>query len=122
VTCLSLIKCYISAHLHIKMFNFLKCAKVCKNEHMQNCFLSDNFLTENNTGNMQKTVKISCDKIVKVSLEKMFKTTFKRHMYGRWGYLGQRVGQLGTVDDIYVCSSLVRMMYENWFSNYCNCY
>jgi len=79
-------------------------------------------MIENNTGNMQKTVKISCDKIAKVSLQVMFKATFKRHIDGRWGYLGQRVGQLGTVDDIYVCSSLVRMMYENWFSNYCNCY
>jgi len=100
VTCLSLIKCYISAHLHIKMYTFWKCAKVCKNEHVQNCFWSDNFTIENNTGNMQKTVKISCDKIAKVSLQVMFKATFKRHIDGRWGYLGQRVGQLGTVDNI----------------------
>ena len=100
VTCLSVIKCYTSAHLHIKMFTFLRCTKVCKNEHAQNCFWSDNLLMENKTENMQKTVKISCDKNAKVSLEIMFKPTFKRHIYRRWGYLGQRMGQLGTVDDI----------------------
>jgi len=77
---------------------------------------------ENKNGNMQKIVKISCDKNAEVGLEIMFKATSKRHIDGRCGYFGQRVGQLGTVDDISICSSLVHKMYENWFSNYCNCY
>ena len=62
---------------------------------------------ENKTGNMQKIVKISCDKNAKVSLEIMFKATSKRRIDGRCGYLGQRVGQLGTVDDILICYMLL---------------